>query len=246
MGSGKKRTTEEFIKESSKIHNNKYDYSKSVYTKKTEKLIIICNLHGDFIQNAHNHLRGYGCPKCGQEKRINSRTMDVNTFIKISKEIHGDKYDYKKVVYKNSHSHVDIICIKHGCFKQRPYAHINNKSGCPKCYNVLRKVIAPSWTITNWINSAHRSKTFDSYKLYVIKCFNESEEFIKIGRTYNTIQRRFSGKQMPYNYEIIKTISSEDGEYIYKLETRVKRMIKKYKYEPSIKFGGMNECFKFK
>ena len=88
------------------------------------------------------------------------------------------------------------------------------------------------------------SKDFDGFKLYVIRCFSQEENFIKIGRTYNTINQRFSGNQLPYQYEIIKIIKSYDGEYIYDLENRVKRIFKSYKYIPKLNFGGMYECFK--
>lgn len=50
-----------------------------------------------------------------------------------SRRIHGDLYDYSKVKYQGNKINVDIICSQHGVFKQQPRAHINNKSGCPKC-----------------------------------------------------------------------------------------------------------------
>jgi hypothetical protein len=39
-----------FIPIATKIHNGKYDYSKSVYVKAKEKVIITCPIHGDFEQ----------------------------------------------------------------------------------------------------------------------------------------------------------------------------------------------------
>jgi hypothetical protein len=245
MGRGKKRNTAEFIDEAKKVHSNKYDYVKTCYLNKKSKVIISCLIHGDFEQNAHNHLQGNGCPLCGEENSLKKRTSSKDIFIKKANIIHGNKFNYEHVKYINSHSYVEILCEKHGIFKQKPYAHLTNKQGCPGCYNVNRKLIAPSWTITNWISASKRSKTFDSFKLYVIRCYNETEDFIKIGRTYNTMERRFSGGQLPYNYEVLKIIKSDNGEYIYNLENRVKRKFNSLKYEPKIKFGGMNECFKF-
>ena len=44
-------TTEEFITKAEKVHNHKYDYSKTVYGKNnTDNVIIICKVHGEFIQ----------------------------------------------------------------------------------------------------------------------------------------------------------------------------------------------------
>lgn len=59
-------STEEFINKASLIHNNLYDYSKSIYKNKESKLTIICPIHGEFEQRAGSHLRGKGCWKCRQ------------------------------------------------------------------------------------------------------------------------------------------------------------------------------------
>lgn len=58
----------DYIKRCKEIHNNKYDYSKTVYTKMDDKVIITCPKHGEFKQLASNHIRGYGCPKCKRSK----------------------------------------------------------------------------------------------------------------------------------------------------------------------------------
>lgn len=54
----------EFENKANKIHNYKYDYSKTEYINDRTKLIIICNKHGEFVQTPNHHLRGDGCPKC--------------------------------------------------------------------------------------------------------------------------------------------------------------------------------------
>ena len=54
-----------FIEKANKIHNNKYDYSKAVYKKALEKVIITCPIHGDFTQRISTHLQGKGCKFCG-------------------------------------------------------------------------------------------------------------------------------------------------------------------------------------
>lgn len=55
-------TLETFIKKAEKIHGNKYIYSNYVNSK--TKIKIICKKHGSFNQTPHDHLQGYGCPKC--------------------------------------------------------------------------------------------------------------------------------------------------------------------------------------
>ena len=59
-----KKTGDEFNKEASEVHNNKYDYTKSKYEGSLIRLTIICPIHGDFKQFPSNHLRGAGCKKC--------------------------------------------------------------------------------------------------------------------------------------------------------------------------------------
>ena len=57
----KKKTTEEFIKDSIEVHGDKYDYSKSEYINAKTKIIIICPKHGEFEQKPNNHLGGQRC-----------------------------------------------------------------------------------------------------------------------------------------------------------------------------------------
>ena len=126
-------TQEEFVERSSKVHNNKYDYSKTIYTKVNKKVDIICPKHGLFSQIANGHLRGEGCPKCANEKRGDSQRLTNQIFIERAKKIHGDKYDYSKVEYKNNRTKVTIICLKHNIeFQQLPLKHLSGQ-GCPKC-----------------------------------------------------------------------------------------------------------------
>ena len=61
---GKTLTTEEFLKRAKEIHGDRYDYSESVYTRKKDKLKIICPRHGAFYQTADGHLVGKGCVEC--------------------------------------------------------------------------------------------------------------------------------------------------------------------------------------
>ena len=58
------KSTASFVNEAKKIHGDKYDYSKSIYTGYKSKLTIICKKHGEFEQDPNNHLHGCGCPKC--------------------------------------------------------------------------------------------------------------------------------------------------------------------------------------
>ena len=126
-GGSLKLSTEEFIKRAKEIHRDKYDYSKVNYVNNSTKVCVICKEHGEFWQMPNKHLIGRGCPKCGGTKKLTKEE-----FIKRAIEIHGNKYDYSKVEYKNIDEKVCIICPDHGEFFQTPSKHLNGR-GCQKC-----------------------------------------------------------------------------------------------------------------
>lgn len=63
---------------------------------------------------------------------LQDKILKTEIFIKKSKKIHGNKYDYSKVNYTNAKTKVCIICPEHGEFWQLPYNHLQGK-GCLKC-----------------------------------------------------------------------------------------------------------------
>ena len=130
----KRLTTSEFIERARKVHGDKYDYSKVEYIDASTKVCIICPKHGDFWQVPSSHLNGIGCKTCSYEKNAAKRTKTTEEFIKEAIRVHGDKYDYSKVVYRGNKTEVCIICPKHGEFWQTPDNHMQGR-GCHKCAN---------------------------------------------------------------------------------------------------------------
>lgn len=127
----KKYTTDLFINKADKVHNYKYNYSLVNYINSKTKIKIICSNHdNDFIfeQLPNAHLQGQGCSKCS-----NNNKYDTKTFVAKAKFIHNNLYDYSKVIYENAHKKINIICKKHGEFKQKPNNHLNGQ-GCSKCF----------------------------------------------------------------------------------------------------------------
>jgi hypothetical protein len=61
------------------------------------------------------------------------RKKTQKEFITEAVKIHGIKYDYSLVEYKNSSTKVKIICPIHGVFEQKPVKHVNAKQGCNQC-----------------------------------------------------------------------------------------------------------------
>ena len=103
--------TKGFIDKATRVHGDKYDYSKTHYIKSSKKVIIICKIHGPFTQTPTGHLRGSGCRTCGHETTGKLRRLNTEMFIVKAQKIHGDMYDYSKVDYVKSNENVIIICI---------------------------------------------------------------------------------------------------------------------------------------
>ena len=127
-GKARRSTTEEFIEKANVKHNNIYGYEETVYVLAHEKVKIRCREHGPFYQTPNNHLNGQGCPKC-----LSDRSLTREEFISNAKAVHGDLYNYDKVIYVNAHTKVDIICKIHGIFQQTPLNHVIGRNGCSKC-----------------------------------------------------------------------------------------------------------------
>lgn len=126
---------------------NKYSLEKFKYKGDKEKVTLICPKHGEFSMTYNNLINSKGCPQCTKENAFkNKKNGETNesVFITEAKKIHGDKYDYSKVIYKNSHAKICIVCPEHGEFYQTPNNHLSGY-GCAKCgnknHNVQKKIL---------------------------------------------------------------------------------------------------------
>jgi len=139
------KNTDDFISKSNDVYNGIYDYSESVYIDSVSKIKIRCKEHGIFNKLATAHVYGkQGCPLCYKKNVNKDKTLTNDIFIRKSKLVHGNKYDYSLVKYCNSKTKVKIICKEHGIFEQLPYSHIRGK-GCVKCgINETKKELTKS------------------------------------------------------------------------------------------------------
>lgn len=152
-------TPHKFINKAILTHGERYDYSLVNYMGALIHVDIICKEHGVFRQKPNNHLNGYGCPKCGKIKFSNKI---FNKFIEKAKILHENKYDYSKVVYVNISTNVDIICPKHGIFKQSPNNHLKG-CGCPYCKESVGEKKIVDYLLKNSIEF-ERNKKFNNCK----------------------------------------------------------------------------------
>lgn len=205
------------------------------------KKIVTYELNGNIFKgNKINVLNKE--PKKGNKNESFKKTCE--TFKEKCIKIHNNKYNYDLVEFKGSKDKIKIICPIHGIFEQTVYNHFRN--GCKKCqYDYLSTINNENnYNVKIWKNKGEKSKKFDSFKVYIIECWNENERFYKIGRTFLKTKLRFTCKnKMPYNYKIIKEIKGNAIE-IFNLEIKLKKEISMYKYKPSIDFNGKYECFK--
>lgn len=233
-----RKTTADFIKEAQIVHGNTYDYNCTSYNGSENKVSITCKVHGIFEQLPSSHLKGQGCPTCGKQKSKKAQTFTTSKFILRATQLHDNKYDYTHSVYISGKQKISIVCPIHGSFMQIAASHLSGQ-GCPKCTLDLT-----GWTYSLWEKQGHASKYFDSFKLYLIECYNNDERFLKIGKTFSTVGRRFQDKNaMPYYWKLLKQVEG-DARTISELENQLHTALKTYSYVPSKAFGGASECFK--
>jgi uncharacterized protein YggL (DUF469 family) len=221
---------QEFIDKAIRIHGDKYDYSKTLYIKRTEKVIIICSIHGEFTQNAGSHLSGCGCRKCGIEQTMNKRTLSVDDFIEKAKQIHNNKYSYDKINYSKRNEHIIIICPVHGEFTQLPKSHLKGY-GCRMCANELNSKSKRKLHDT-FIQEAieHHGNTYDYSNVSYIDCYTKiiiickkhgefqqspSDHLSGRGCVNCGIERRTEIRKKPVDEFIEKAIEQHGNTYDY-------------------------------
>lgn len=126
-------TQDDFIAWSTAIHNGKYDYSRTVYTKGREKVEIICPVHGPFFQLGESHVEGKGCKKCAvvENGRRRKKRSEVSFWEQV-RAVHGDTYDFSKSVYTGIFESITVGCLIHGDFEISA-SSLKRGSGCENC-----------------------------------------------------------------------------------------------------------------
>lgn len=180
----------DFSNQAEYVHGGIYDYSKSIYISSNSKIIIICKVHGEFKQSPNSHLAGHGCPMCAIKLRKKRFSSSINEFVRKSKKIHGNYYDYGNVVYKQSHIKIIIICPKHGKFEQTPASHLNG-NGCPRCSHVISN---PEVEFLNFLNVPQRNYRIPEWKLKAVDGFDP-----KTNTIYEFLGDYWHGNPMKYD-----------------------------------------------
>jgi hypothetical protein len=140
----KKVTTADFIERAIAVHGDAYDYSETEYIKGHLKVTVRCIKHDHIFQiSPCNHTSGkQGCPICRYEKSSDKGRKPLSTFVKEAEQVHGERFDYSFVEYKNSSTKIKIRCIEHNLtFEQIPSDHLYGKIGCKVCQSNHRSSI---------------------------------------------------------------------------------------------------------
>lgn len=217
----KKKSFIDFIEESNKKHQNKYNYEFVSFDTLNSKIKIICPEHGEFEQLAYSHIRGKGCEKCGKNKLSNLFKQTTNDIINKCIKRHGNRYDYSLVNYLHSQSKIKIICPKHGEFEQLPYDHILGH-GCEKCASTISSY---EKEINEYIKSMKISTITSSKKIIYPQQLDIFIPLNNIGIQFNGLYWH-SEEYLDKNYHLKKTELCEknniklihifEDEWIYK------------------------------
>lgn len=231
-------TTAVFVKRAKKAHGNAFDYSKTVYVRSDDKVVVRCIKHDyTFEQFPLNHIRGHGCDKCAKDLSSIRYSKPYSQFLKEARLIHGNRYKYRKESYKRSHLKLDIHCDLHGWFSQSGSSHLTGQ-GCRQCGYDLS-----GYNRTSFEGLCKKNNNGNGL-MYVIHCKEHGESFYKIGITSRTVKKRFISKgHLPYDFTELYVIEGEAA-YIYDLENKIHALLKDHHYSPKIDFkGSVYECF---
>lgn len=166
----KKTQFSDLIKQFRSVHGNTYDYTESVFINVDTPITVICPKHGAFYPTPYNHRKGSGCRRCGVRIALTKRTgtnrpKNQTEVINEFKNVHGDRYDYSRVVYNGADVPVEVICPEHGSFFPTPVWH-KKRTGCPHCSRFSYTIV--KGTRKKKVKSAHTTERFiiDSRKIH--------------------------------------------------------------------------------
>jgi len=182
--------------------------------------------------------QGSGCYKCSYAYRGNLCRFNID-YIKNELKIINPNIEIISNKYETAKTTLRLKCKIDGYEWNADWNRIHQGYGCPRCsydkmYGSYNKTIA-NRHIEEWLK--------EKAIIYIINCYNNNENFYKIGITTRSTKERFCRtKEMPYNYKIVLEICTNLYDAVY-LEQELHYDNKNYKYEPLIHFEGHTECF---
>lgn len=132
-----RKTKEEFIVDANKVHNGRYDYSKVEYVNNKTEVIIMCPVHGEFLQRPDMHIRGQGCPRCKPSQKTRKLVFGVG--INDSNECVLNDDGTLKDSYRHWYNML-ARCYSESVKKRSPQC-----KGCTVCEEWFRYSIFKAW-----------------------------------------------------------------------------------------------------
>ena len=179
----KRKTKEQFIYDSKKKYLQ-YDYSKVIYINNDTNIILKCNIHNiEFFIKPRSHLseKTGGCPECSKNsKRVKSKKVQIKPtkeFIKESKEIFGDKFDYSKCKYNGAYEEIVLKCKKHNnTFSVIARNHLKASSGGCKFCKFDNQSKIKSLTLEEVIDKCKKHPMANSFDFNKTKYFGSQKK----------------------------------------------------------------------
>lgn len=197
----------------------------SSYTTVRDYVNLKCSCGHVHYKQVRKLLEGCGCPKC-----CNTKSKDK--FLEESRNVQP-QYDYSKAEYKNSYTHVEVICKKHGSFLISP-THLLSGQGCKDC--ALSK--SSYYNIT--LAERHKKEWIkDPCNLYIL----DYGGFYKIGIS-NNLEKRVKALELSYKGSVKVVESWESNKYLCViLENHILKILNILLVNHAKKFEGYTETF---
>jgi len=199
----------------------------SNYTSIKEKVIVEDELGFQYKIWPWNLLQGTSSPS------LTTCMNKTELFVYRLNIIHNNYYDYSKTIFKSTKDKIIIICPKHGEFIQKATEHLDSGNGCKECFKERHG---------GGMHSIFKYKPETELYIYLFKCYDNKEEFYKIGLSKNPFNRI---NQIPYKTKII-CVHKGFIKDLFLVEQDYHKKFRKMNinYKPQKHFGGWSECFK--
>jgi hypothetical protein len=133
-------TIESVIKSGTEIHGGVYTYTQLTRVKGRAFVGVVCKVHGERVMSVSNHISAKsGCNECANVLNGASKRRSLESYIEQANKIHKSKYKYLGVDYADGRARLEVSCSEHGIFYIGAKSHIIQKSGCPSCWNSIKR-----------------------------------------------------------------------------------------------------------
>lgn len=123
-----------FFNQCQKLYGGFYDYTKSIFERREDNIIVICPIHGEFTINVKSHMEGAICPQCRKIIKKTRPKLTNEQFIKKCQDKYGDKFTYENTNFIDYNTPIKVNCVKHGEIEVAPKHFLyDSKYGCKLC-----------------------------------------------------------------------------------------------------------------